>query len=246
MRKTLAFVILTAIGLVILLNGPVGSLFTKCSTTPTWLIFTSLVICIPAIFYLIYKTFFDKEDENGKTNFVKRNRGALGSGIVLGTVLLGFVSKNSLDNVLVIDNGTERKIEIAYTDRTKTKHQIEVPAGGTSEITLPIGKNELTVDGTVKEMQMGPRGNKYIYNVDKSNAYFLMKIEYGNEADTNFMDRLQGVYTDEFIDVQADYLFEAPERIFSRRSSSKTKHVLLRINEDEVGEEKKDSSRTEN
>jgi hypothetical protein len=208
---------------------PIGGIISAFPTMPTWLIFSITILGIPSLCYLIYRKFFDTEVTEGQQpNFIQRNKRTLATGVILGGILSGFQNLRSLDCDLTIDNGTIKLVKVEYYDRTKDFNTIEIPSGSFKTITLPIGDNILTVNGKKKNIKMGQRDDKYIFNIDGVNNYVLTEISYG--SDIEIPREIKNYNSAEFFKVNADYLFVAPESIITKRGSSKKKLVLYKIN----------------
>lgn len=229
MRFTILRVILTMILVQSSFALPIGGIIRTFPTMPTWLIFVISILTIPAICYILFTKFLNKELPEGKQpNFVQRNKKSIAVGVLLGSVMSGFASLHSLDCDLTIDNGTIKSVKVEYLDRTREYITVDIPTGGFKTITLPVGDNVLTINGNKKNIKMGQRGEKYIYNIDKINNYILAEIEYGDDAD--LPKEKHHFLSTEFFKVSADYLFEAPESIIGKRGSSSKIKVLYRFN----------------
>ena len=208
---------------------PIGGIISILPTIPKWVIFLVSILTIPTVCYFIYTKYIDKPVKNGEQpNFIQRNQKSIALGVVLGAVMFGVSSSYAFDSDLIIDNGTIKPVKVEYYTRTKEFNTIEIPSGSYQTITLPLGENIVVMNGKKKNILMGKRGGYYIYNVDGVNNYLLAEIEYGSNA-TNPKEK-QNFYSTVFFKVQADYLFEAPEMIVTKITSSKKKTVLYRLN----------------
>lgn len=232
MKFTLLRVVLTMVLVQSLMGFPIGGLISFFPTIPTIGIFAITILTIPALCYLIFIKFLNKNVPEGQQpNFVQRNKVSIGIGVVLGAILSGFYSLHSLDCDLTVDNGTIKSVKVEYYNRTQNLIKTEIPSGSFQTITLPVGDNTLTINGKKKIIKMGQRGQKYIYNIDGVNNYVLTEIYYGR--DTQAPKEKENFFSTEFFKVYADYLFEAPESILTKRRSSEKKIVLLRIKKSE-------------
>jgi hypothetical protein len=228
MKINILRIILTAIAVFLLFGSLIGAAMAAYTAMPTWLMIAIPIITIPSICYFVFNKFFNKEIPEGQTgNFFQRNKITTALGVVLGSVMSGFFTLSSLESDLTIDNGTKKSVKVEYYARTKDFLSVDIPAGSFKEITLPKGDNVLTLNGEKKIVKMLGRNGKQIYNIDKINNYVLLEVDYGSEAPPK---ELKTFNSTEFFQVNADYLFEAPESIVTRRRSSKKKQVLLRTN----------------
>ncbi|MBP8212424.1 MAG: hypothetical protein KAX53_01685 [Saprospiraceae bacterium] len=208
---------------------PIGGIISVFPTVPKWAIFLISILTIPTVCYFIYTKYIDKAVHIGEQpNFIQRNKKSIALGVVLGAVMFGVSSSYAFDSDLIIDNGTIKPVKVEYYTRTKEFNTIEIPSGSFQTITLPLGENIVVMNGKKKNILMGKRGGYYIYNVDGVNNYLLAEIEYGSNA--TYPKEKQNFYSTVFFKVQADYLFEAPETIVTKRTSSKKKTVLYRLN----------------
>ncbi len=180
MKSTIFGVILTTILVQVIFGFPIGSIISSFPTMPTWLIFFITVLGIPAICYFVFIKFLNTEVSEGQSqNLIQRNKNSIAIGVILGSIMTGFSSLRSLDCDLIIDNGTDMTVKVEYYNRTKDLSAVEIPSGSFKEITLPVGESTLVVNGNNKNIKIGSRGKKYIYNVDGVNYYVLTEVNYG-------------------------------------------------------------------
>lgn len=217
----------------IIFEAPTKLLFSKFPALPTWAIFSILVTSIPFLFYRIYQDIFNKEKDVEKYNLVQRNKFTFALGVIAGSIWLGYNNKNALDNELYIDNGTLSNVVIEYIDRTNERLRREIGPEDSAIIEIPIGRNIITVNGEEKEVIVGSRERKYIYNINAQNTYILTDIIYGDANDSEKSNGFKGVFNDEFFNVEADLIFEAPESIYGSKNSTYRKTVLLRDGKNE-------------
>jgi hypothetical protein len=229
MKLAVLRVLLTGFVVNIFTGIPIGMLIGFFPTMPSWIIFTIPMITILPLCYFLYTKFFDKDVLDGQQqNFIQRNKISIGIGVFFAAIISGFSNLRSLDVDLVVDNGTVKTAKIEYYNRTKDFVSVEIPSDSFQTITIPVGENTITVNGKKKLFNMGPRGWRYIYNIDKINNYKLFEIEYGNDA--GFPRELENYFSTEFFKVSVDYLFDAPETVLSKRGRIEKKTVLMRFN----------------
>lgn len=229
MKFALARVLLTSLIVNVVFGIPLGILINFFPTIPTWLIFAISIIGIPSFCYFLYIKYLHKEASYSQSaNFIKRNKISICVGILLASWFTSFFILSSLNCSLMIDNGTIKTAKIEYYSRTKDFIITEILSDSSQNIILPKGENIIIVNGKKKLIHLDPKGQKYIFNIDKINNYKLFEIEYGKNAE--YPRELESYFSTEFFKVSADYFFDAPESIRSQRGRTVKKTVLMRFN----------------
>ncbi len=227
MRFALFIIVITAALTHPITGLPVSIGLRYFPEVPSWLVFVLNLIVTSFLCYGLFIKIFNKPILEGQQpSFIQRNFKSIGIGLIIGSVLSSFSFIRSLDCDLTIDNGTIKTVHVEYYSRTKDLIKIQIEPQKFHEITLPTGKNTLVVNGRKKNITMGTRGQKYIYNIDGVNTYILKEFHYGLGAAPPY--KKEEFFSTEFFKVNADYLFEPPAFVTSKGPS--TLLVLVREN----------------
>lgn len=203
--------------------------FWSFPTIPTWLMYVLPILFVPALCLFLYLKFFDPTNYKGFiSNFVNTYLGPIGIGILLGSILIGNLNDVSMESQLVIDNATTKKAVVDYTTRKGKTKTVELAPDSHTAVSLPIGYNEVKVNGRFREIFVGSGAKKYILNVDSASNYYISIIYTGENSLIVPPMINDSLIKGEFIQIDADYLFDIPEADRNKNSEMLTKTLLIR------------------
>ncbi|KAF2335484.1 hypothetical protein [Flavobacterium daemonense] len=194
-----------------------------------------LIIC--ALYYIFKsrKQFvIDNEDEEGMPVHLEKSSYFF---IPVGAFIAFFLVSSSFRTTLYIDNGKSVPVQV------KISSEITQTVAPNSFISteVPIGKNELIIDGKTKTINILDNG-RWVYNVDNLNSYIESTVDYASQEvrpikpvnDTTVTQlSVDKIIHKEFFKLESDFIFEAPETIsVSKDAETGTVHtqtVLYRL-----------------
>jgi hypothetical protein len=166
--------------------------------------------------------------------------------LVIGSLIGSAAIYMSNKADLYIDNGTDRVVKIDL----KHEGSFDVPAHSYVKKTVVIGSdNEIKYEGKTRPLNIAKDGN-WLFNIDTANTYVRTSVIYQstsifskNETRDSSMPDFKLV-TGEFFDAEADFMFDAPDKIKGERGKSGpvTKTVLLRIPHEDITENETDTT----
>jgi hypothetical protein len=204
---------------------------------PGWLNLIIFLILTVGAIYFIYKKRKGLTNELHEDDFPEYLKVSSYFLIVIGAILGHLLSSSSFRTVLYIDNGLSIPIEITIKDEST----MTIPGNSYKSTSLPTGENEILIEGKTKKINLSSKGN-WIFNIDSINTYILTSIDYSNGVELYKDGQIDStklsspdfeILQGELINVDADYLFEAPETITVQkngRATSVKRTVLYRIN----------------
>ncbi|KAF2515393.1 hypothetical protein EYY60_02595 [Flavobacterium zhairuonense] len=157
--------------------------------------------------------------------------------ILVGAFIAFFLVSSSFRTTLYIDNGKSTPVEIKIASETA-----QTIAPNSFIVTeVPIGKNELIIDGKTKTINILGKG-EWVYNVDNLNSYIEGTVDYAeqevrrinNTKDTTTTKlSADKIIHKEFFKLESDFIFEAPETISISKNAQTgeihTQTVLYRL-----------------
>ena len=191
---------------------------------PGWFSFIlNLLLLTGLIYYVVFnrKKFFEEEaDVDYLPNHLEKSSYFF---LILGSFIGYFLASSSFRTTLYVDNGNLYPIEVSISDETS----ISIPANSFKEISVPIGENEVLINGKTKMIDVKD-GGKWMLNVGNLNTYLKTTINYSNpkelykdgKIDTTKIENSQDkIVKGEFFKIESDYIFEAPETILTDKDS---------------------------
>ncbi|WP_035652772.1 hypothetical protein [Flavobacterium sp. ASV13] len=195
------------------------------------------ILVIGALYYIFKsrKQFvIDNEDEEGMPLHLEKSSYFF---IPLGAVIAFFLVSSSFRTALYIDNGKSTPVEIKIASETAQT----IAPNSFIKTEVPIGKNELIIDGKTKTINILDKG-EWVYNVDNLNSYIEGTVDYADQSirsinnvkdTTTTKLSADKIIHKEFFKLESDFIFEAPETIsVSKNAQTGTVHtqtVLYRL-----------------
>ncbi|WP_289663758.1 hypothetical protein [Flavobacterium panacagri] len=193
------------------------------------------IILIAGALYYVYsarKQFvIDNEDEEGMPVHLEKSSYFF---IPLAAMIALFLVSSSFRTSLYIDNGRSVPVEVKIaSEATQT-----VAPNSFILVDVPIGKNEISINGTKKNINIQGKG-RWVYNVDNLNSYIEGTVNYANPELSNANDTISTklhvdkIIHKEFFKLESDFIFEAPESITIKKDAGidkvHTQTVLYRL-----------------
>jgi hypothetical protein len=202
-------------------------------TAPTFVIFLASPLLIGGILYFLVQKYVNNNRFDGvrdeDTPKWYQGRAAIAIGAVLGGLLGGFSAFTENSAQVYFDNGTKEAVTLKYISRS-TPTEISIPAGEAKDVYLSIGDQKISLNGKERALNV-VLTERQLFNIDTANTYIRTEVTYGKESSlkTDEEDKSETI-KDEFFPIKAEYVFEAPKSIRTKRlTGSKTKTVLYRM-----------------
>jgi len=151
--------------------------------------------------------------------------------LIIGSILAHFAIDDTFKTTFIIDNGKSTSVKVYLLNQDT----LLVPAKGYITTSLPLGNNEIIVNGKPKTIST-PEKSKWIFNIDSINSYYESSVNYSNtlfkngKVDSSFINSPHIKFVNgELIRSDVDFVFEAPNTITVDRSAPEDKAVERKI-----------------
>jgi hypothetical protein len=216
----LAYIVISAVVSLLILGF--------CALFPSLKSWSGVIVVLPLIAAIVY--WYKNHVMNNYDNIREENtpiwyQARLPIAIALALSLLPSLFFGGFDN------GTDSIATLQYKDKNEKWSEISIPVGEATEVAILVSDTtKIKLNGKERILKVASSAMK-IFNIDTANTYIRTEVTYGKESDrANEKEDKSVVIKDEFFDVNADYVFKAPETIMTkRRSSNKTRTVVYRM-----------------
>lgn len=202
---------------------------------PRWISLPLNLMVAGGIIYYIYsarkKIMEEEKDEDFIPDYLTKSSYFF---VPIGAILAYFLVSSGFRTVIYIDNGKPISVQVSISGEDPQT----VPANGFIQTSIPIGENEITIDGKKKKKINIPVKGEWIYNIDNINSYIETTVNYAN-PDVLYKDKPADTITlgsadtkiihKEFFKLESDYIFEAPESITIKKENQTNEPVTLTV-----------------